>query len=106
MFPLDGKIKLSVAGVSKYGRKKWFPLARESVSTSRNQVIFQKLDFPEKNLQIKEYCFKYVEIRFPLAGVENLFKTKFLPDKNLLTLGEISEKSKKTVANSSDTIFK
>ena len=47
-FPLDGKIKLSVAGaVSGNGRKKkWFPLARKSVSTSRNNVIFQKLDIP------------------------------------------------------------
>ena len=28
---------------------KWFPLARKSVSTSRNKVIFQKLDsrFPQ-----------------------------------------------------------
>ena len=43
-FPLDGKIKLSVAGLSGNGRKKWFPLAGKSVSTSRN-VIFQKLDF-------------------------------------------------------------
>ena len=25
--------------------KKWFPLARKSVSTSRNKVIFQELDF-------------------------------------------------------------
>ena len=45
-FPLDGKIKLSVARVSKNGRKKWFALARKSVSTSRNKIIFQKLDFP------------------------------------------------------------
>ena len=35
-FPLNGKISLSVAGVSENGRKKWFPLARKSVSTSRN----------------------------------------------------------------------
>ena len=26
--------------------EKWFPLAKKSVSTSRNNVIFQKLDFP------------------------------------------------------------
>ena len=25
--------------------KKWFPLARKSVSTSKNKVIFQKLNF-------------------------------------------------------------
>ena len=25
-------------------KKKWFPLARKSVATSRNKVIFQKLD--------------------------------------------------------------
>ena len=46
-FPLDGKIKLAVAGVClKMKEKKWFPLARKSVSTSRNKVIFQKLDLP------------------------------------------------------------
>ena len=44
-FPLDGKIKLAVAGVClKMEGKKWFPLTRKSVSTSRNKVIFQKLD--------------------------------------------------------------
>ena len=26
--------------------KKWFPLARKSVSTSRNKVIFRKIGFP------------------------------------------------------------
>ena len=35
-----------MAGVSQNGGKKWFPLATESVSTSRNKVIFQKLDLP------------------------------------------------------------
>ena len=45
-FPLDGKIKLAVARVSKNGKKKRFLLARKSVSTSRNQVIFQKSDSP------------------------------------------------------------
>ena len=45
MFPLDGKLKLAVAGLPQNGRKKWFPLARKSVSTSRNKIIFQKFDF-------------------------------------------------------------
>ena len=45
-FPLDGKIKLAMTGVSQIRRKKWFPLARKSVSTSRNKVIFEKLDLP------------------------------------------------------------
>ena len=44
-FPQDGKIKL-VAGVSQNGRKKCFPLAKKPVSTSKNKVIFQKLDLP------------------------------------------------------------
>ena len=44
-FPLDENTKLSVAKVSENGRKKWFPLARRSISTSRNKkVIFQILD--------------------------------------------------------------
>ena len=46
MFSLVGKIKLSVAGVSENGRKKWFPLPRKIVSSSMNKVIFQKLNFP------------------------------------------------------------
>ena len=45
-FALDGKIKLTVPGVSQIWRKKWFPLVRKSVSTSRTKVIFQKLDLP------------------------------------------------------------
>ena len=44
--PLDEKMKLSVAGVTENGRRKWFPLARKSVSPSQNKVILQKLDFP------------------------------------------------------------
>ena len=44
-FPLEGKIKQSVARVYDNGRKKWFPLPRKSVFTSRNKAIFQKLDF-------------------------------------------------------------
>ena len=39
MFPLDGKIKLSVAGVSENGRKKWFPLARKKPPSKR--ILFQ-----------------------------------------------------------------
>ena len=66
-FPLGGKIKLSVAGVSENGRKKWFPLTRKSVSTSKNKVIFQELK--KESDQIKEYCFKLTENRFPLAGI-------------------------------------
>ena len=44
-FPQDGKIKLSVAGVFENGRKKWFPLVIKSFFTSRNNALFQKLDF-------------------------------------------------------------
>ena len=47
-FPLDGKTKLSVAGVFENGRKKWFPLPRKSVSTSRkispNKIILFQVD--------------------------------------------------------------
>ena len=45
-FSLNRKTKLAVAGVSQNDRKKWFPLATKSVSTSRNKVIFQKFDLP------------------------------------------------------------
>ena len=33
--------------------KKWFQLARKSVATSRNKVIFQKLDLPVATNRIK-----------------------------------------------------
>ena len=84
-FPFDGKIKLSVAGVSGNGNK-WFPLARKSVFTSMNKVIFQKLYFQlwfplaEKNRHIKEYCFKWTENRFPLPEMEMFCKNEFLLD--------------------------
>ena len=39
-FPLDGKIELSLTGVSKNGRKKMIPLAKKLITTSRNKVIF------------------------------------------------------------------
>ena len=42
-FPPNGKIKLAVAGPSENRRKKWYPLARKSVSISRNNVFFLKL---------------------------------------------------------------
>ena len=41
MFPLHGKTKLAVAGVSQNGEKKWFLLVRKSDCNSRNKVIFQ-----------------------------------------------------------------
>ena len=54
------KINLSVVVMSENGRKKWFPLARKSLFTSSNKVIFSENVFPpaENNFQIKEYCFK------------------------------------------------
>ena len=69
--------------------KNWFRLTRKSVSTSRNKVIFQILDFRQqkKNVQIKEYCLKYTEIWFPLAGMENLFKKMFLQDEKTAYIG-------------------
>ena len=59
-FPSDGKIRLSVAGVSENGRKKWFPLVRKSVSTIRNKVIFQKIELPlsEKKSPNKRILFQ------------------------------------------------
>ena len=78
-----------VAGVSENRRKKWFPLARKSVSTSGNKVIFSKIEFPlaEKNVKIKEYCFKWTENWSPLVGIENLFKTTFLLNENSVYIG-------------------
>ena len=49
--------------------EKWFPLAKKSVSTSKNNVIFQKLDFPvsisrKKITNEKRYGFKRYKIGF------------------------------------------
>ena len=35
-----------IAEVSEKKRKKWFRQARKSVTTSKNKIAFQKLDFP------------------------------------------------------------
>ena len=40
LFPLTG-----IAGVSENNRKKWFWQDRKSVTSSKNKVAFQKLDF-------------------------------------------------------------
>ena len=71
-FPLDGKIKRSVAGVSGNGRKKWFPLV--GIRLFFKNWISSMVSTNRKNLQIIEYCFKLTENRFSLAGMENMFK--------------------------------
>ena len=43
MLPRDGKIKLAMAGVSKNGRKYWFPLARNQFPPARICSVFKKL---------------------------------------------------------------
>ena len=40
-FPLAGKIKLAVAGAPGNGRKKWFLIARKSVSTTGTKLFFK-----------------------------------------------------------------
>ena len=42
---------------------------------------------PEKNLQVKEYCFKQTENWFLMTGMENLFKNTFLLDKKTAYIG-------------------
>ena len=57
-------------------QKKWFPLVRKSVSTRRNKVIFQKLDFrfpqTDKKSLSKRMVFQLdrmsVSTTFPLDG--------------------------------------
>ena len=44
--PLEGKIKLAVAGLSQNRKKKVSTSQKKSVSASRNKVIFQKLELP------------------------------------------------------------
>ena len=66
-FTVDGKKALTTRCIGKMG-KKCFLLARKSVSTSRNKVIFQKSDFPvstsrkkylnkKKMFQLDKKCF-------------------------------------------------
>ena len=44
MFSLDKKKTIAGRNVWKIDTK-WLPLARKSVSTSKNKIVFQKLDF-------------------------------------------------------------
>ena len=44
LFPLTG-----IARVSEKKEKKWFRQTRKSVTSSKNKVAFQKLDFPVSN---------------------------------------------------------
>ena len=54
MFPLDGKIQVAeYQECIKMEEKKWFPLARRSVATSRNKVILQKIGSPGFHKQNK-----------------------------------------------------
>ena len=55
-FPLDAKTQPAVAGASKNGAKKWFPLARKSVFTSRNSNKFNLISRFQQAEKIKEYC--------------------------------------------------
>ena len=59
-FPLDGKIKLSVAGVSENERKKNGVHEPENQFPLEGIRLFFKnwISTSTKNLQIKEYCFK------------------------------------------------
>ena len=59
-FPLDRKIKLSVAGVPENGRKKIVFFSQKSQFPQAGIRLFFKksISLAEKNLQIKEYCFK------------------------------------------------
>ena len=49
-FPLAGKIKLAVAGAPGNGRKKWFLIARKSVSTTGTKLFLKirLLDFHQQ----------------------------------------------------------
>ena len=62
--------------------KKWFPLARKSVSTSRNKVFFLQnwiSRYPkteQKSLNKRTLFQLDRESRFPLAGMKNSFKIR------------------------------
>ena len=66
-FPLDGKMKLSVAGVSENGGKK---MVFTNQKNNQEKGYFSKIVFPlsGKKSSSKRYCFKETENRFPLAG--------------------------------------
>ena len=86
MFPLSGRIKLSVTGVSENGRKNIVSTSHKKVSASMN---LSKNGWKKsgKNLQIKQCCFKQTKNWFPLAGVKNVFKKTFLLDEKTAYIG-------------------
>ena len=78
-FSLNWKIKVAVPGVSENGRYKWFPLARKSVPSSRNQFIFQNLDFPvstnnRESLNKRLISPKHMKWWLPLVEKSSLVK--------------------------------
>ena len=58
-FPLDGKIRLLVAGVSENRKKKWFPLARKQFPLAGIRLFLKKwISTSRKKVEIKKYFFK------------------------------------------------
>ena len=79
--------------MSENGRKEMVSTNHKKVPASRNKGYFSKngspLWFPlaEKNLQIKECCFKQTKNWFPLAGIKNVFKNTLLLDEKPAYIG-------------------
>ena len=78
---LKNKFTLDEKALTKNG-KKWFLLARKSVSTSRNKVIFQKLDLPvsanRKKTLNKRILFQLDRKSVSTSGNGELFKNTLL----------------------------
>ena len=69
-FPLDGKIKLSVVGVCENGReKKWFGLAKISVSTNGNRLFFKTWISPMVSTRRKKSSNKRMLIQVDTKSV-------------------------------------
>ena len=86
--PRDGKIKLAVAGLSEERRKKWFSSAKKSVFSSRNKVIFHKLDFPVSTNRKKSLNKRILFQLNRKSRMENSFKKTCLLEGKLLLLEE------------------
>ena len=86
-----------MAGVSEKGRKKWFPPARKSVSTSRNKFIFQKLDFYEQKKAPNNKILFQVDRKlvFTIRNGKSISEYVFLLDEKTAYIGRNFRKIKK-----------
>ena len=97
-----------MAGESINGRKEWFALARKSVSTSRNKVIFQSCISLMVSTSKKKSLSKRILFQIGRKLVPISKNGKFIEElvEKLVTLTGIYTKSNKMIVKSSNKSFK